>query len=48
MTSEELIAEGRKLERPCLFLRPQGAGPVAAVWHERDRDEIASGVRNGS
>src|ERR1700733_12310494 len=41
MTLEELIAEGRKLERPCLFLRPQGEGPVVAVWHERDRDEIA-------
>jgi hypothetical protein len=42
MTLEELIAEGRKLEKPCLFLRPHGEGPVVAVWHERDRDEIAS------
>jgi hypothetical protein len=42
MTFEELIAEGRKLERPCLLLRPHGEGPVVAVWHERNRDEIAS------
>ena len=42
MTPEQLIAEGRKLQRPCTFLRPQGTGPVAAVWHERDDDEIES------
>jgi hypothetical protein len=42
MTSEQLIEEGRKLQRPCMFLRPQGAGPVAAVWYERDQDEIQS------
>lgn len=42
MTPEQLIAEGRKLQRPCIFLRPQGTGPVAAVWHERDDDEIES------
>lgn len=42
MTSEQLIEEGRKLQRPCLFLRPQGSGPVAAIWHERDDDEIES------
>ena len=40
MTLEQLIAEGRKLQRPCNFLRPEGVGPVAAVWHERDDDEI--------
>ncbi len=40
MTLEQLIAEGRKLERPCSFLRPQRAGAVAAIWHERDVDEI--------
>src|SRR5436190_2078422 len=28
MTSEQLIEEGRKLQRPCVFLRPQGAGRV--------------------
>ena len=42
MTSEQLIVEGRKLERPCVFLRADGPGPVAAVWYERDDDEIQS------
>jgi hypothetical protein len=42
MTSEQLITEGRKIQRPCVFLRPEGTGPVAAVWHERDEDEIES------
>ena len=42
MTSEELIKEGRALERPCAFLRPHGTGPVAAIWHERDDEEIES------
>jgi hypothetical protein len=42
MTSEELIAEGRRLERPCVFLRPTGTGPASAVWYDRDRDEIES------
>jgi hypothetical protein len=42
MTPEQLIAEGRKLQRPCIFLRPQGIGPVAAIWHERNDDEIES------
>jgi hypothetical protein len=39
MTSAQLIEEGRKLQRPCIFLRPQGTGPVAAIWHQRD-DEV--------
>jgi len=42
MTPEQLISEGRKLERPCVFLRPTGKGPVAAVWHEREQEEIES------
>lgn len=42
MTSEQLIEEGRRLQRPCVFLRPQGNGPVAAVWYEIDDDEIES------
>jgi hypothetical protein len=46
MTFEQLVAEGRKLERPCVFLRPTGTGPVAAVWYERDYGEIdSSGYR---
>ena len=42
MTAEQLIEEGRKLQRPRTFLRPQGPGPVAAIWHERDDAEIGS------
>src|ERR1700730_3827588 len=42
MSYEQLISEGRKLERPCVFLRPTGTGPVAAVWYERDEGEIES------
>jgi hypothetical protein len=42
MTSEQLIEEGRRLQRPCSYLRPQGVGPVAAIWHERDEEEIES------
>ena len=46
MTPEQLIAEGRKLQRPGVFLRPQANGPVAAIWHEPDYDEIdATGHR---
>lgn len=40
MTSEQLIEEGRKLQRPCVFLQPQGSGPAAALWHKRDDEEI--------
>jgi hypothetical protein len=40
MTPDILIAEGRRLARPCVFLRPGGSGPVAAIWHARDTDEI--------
>jgi hypothetical protein len=42
MTFEQLLDEGRKLQRPCVFLRPQGSGPIAAIWHERDGDESES------
>ena len=41
MTPPQLIAEGRQLERPTVFLRPHGTSPIAAVWHKRDRKEIA-------
>jgi hypothetical protein len=40
MTSEQLIYEGRILERPCTFLRPQVNGPVAAIWHDPDEEEV--------
>jgi hypothetical protein len=42
MTPEQLIAEGRKLERPSVFLQPAGTGPIAAVWYARDQGEIDS------
>jgi hypothetical protein len=43
MTLDQLIQEGRKLQRPCVFLRPQGSGPIAAIWHDpNDDDEIRS------
>jgi hypothetical protein len=46
MTAELLIEEGRKLQRSCAFLTPERNGEVAAVWHERDEDEIlATGER---
>jgi hypothetical protein len=42
MTSDELIAEGRRLERHCFFLRPEGTGQIAAVWYERERQRVLS------
>jgi len=42
MTFEQLIEEGRRLQRPCFFLRPQANGPVAAIWHGRDAAGIES------
>jgi hypothetical protein len=47
MTPEELIAEGRRLQRPCMFLRPTGSGEVAAVWYEPEtRTGYRAGYRN--
>lgn len=40
MTLEQLVAEGRSLERPCVFLRKEGTGPAAAIWYERNQDEV--------
>ncbi len=40
MTADMLIEEGRRLIRPCRFLRPQRNGLVAAIWHARDEEEI--------
>ena len=46
MTTEDLIAEGRRLQRPCSFLRPTGSGDVAAIWHSTDDSEPdSSGFR---
>lgn len=32
LTFDELLEEARRLEKPCVFLRPVGSGPAAAVW----------------
>lgn len=40
MKPARLIAEGRRLARPCVFLRPGRRGRVAATWHEYDEDEV--------
>src|SRR5581483_1419446 len=46
MTAEQLISEGRKLQRPCFFLRPEGPGEIAAMWYERDEDQIESSAHH--
>ena len=33
MTLEELIGEGRRLQRACVFLKGDGTGDPVAVWH---------------
>ncbi len=45
MTVDQLLIEGRRLQRPCLFLRSQESGPVAAIWHEGDCNSDATGYR---
>lgn len=42
MTGEQLITEGRKLQKPSVFLRPEPVGEVAAIWHELDKEGIQS------
>ena len=37
MTAEDLIAEGRRLSKPCAVLRALGDGPVVAYWYEKNR-----------
>ncbi len=39
ITIEKLIAEGRKLQRSCNFLKPSGNGEVVAMWFEPDPDD---------
>lgn len=36
MTPEQLIAEGRAIQRPCVFLEFSGTGPVAGVWYDQN------------
>ena len=40
MTPEELIAEGRKIERQTILLTPNGAGEEAAIWYGNDHQWI--------
>ena len=39
MTVEELIAEGRRLQRRTILLTPDGSGDPAARWYGHDYDE---------
>jgi hypothetical protein len=39
LTLDDLINEGRALERPCLVLRASGPGKIAAVWHPQADSE---------
>lgn len=39
MTSDELIAEGRRLQRPTVLLTPDGTGEPVAIWYGHDDDE---------
>lgn len=39
MKAEQLIAEGRKLQRDCNFLKPAGKGEPVAMWFESDPDD---------
>jgi len=40
MTLDQLIAEGRALQRDCTILERDGDGPIAAVWYDKNRAEI--------
>jgi hypothetical protein len=40
VTAQELIQEGRKLQRPCFFLYPEPHGEVAAIWHDDNAREV--------
>ena len=42
MTPAELLAEGRRLERPCVLLRAQGPGTAAGFWYSPDEDGISA------
>jgi hypothetical protein len=44
MTIDELIQEGRRLARPCVLLKDDGAGPTAGAWYEQERDAVREEV----
>src|SRR5690349_4666148 len=39
MTIDELIAEGRRLQRRTILLTPDGSGEPAAIWYGHDYSE---------
>lgn len=39
MTAEQLIAEGRAIQRKCNLLKPTGVGEPVAMWFEPDSDD---------
>lgn len=39
MNIETLVAEGRRLQRKCNFLKPTGNGEPVALWFESDPDD---------
>ena len=39
MTAQQLIAEGRTIQRKCNFLKPTGVGEPVAIWFECDSDD---------
>jgi hypothetical protein len=46
MTPEELLAEGRAIQRACVFLTTKPSGSIAGVWYPYSRAEIeAQGER---
>lgn len=44
MTIEQLVQEGRRLARPCVYLKDRGTGPAAGVWYEQERDAVRQEV----
>jgi hypothetical protein len=46
MTADQLINEGRRIQRRTVLLAPDVAGDCAAIWYDhKDREESADGCR---
>lgn len=46
LTLDDLLQEGRALQRSCVALSPTGEGEIAAVWHSREDGGLGpSGLR---
>lgn len=37
MSIDELVEEGRRLARPCIYLKDTGPGPVVGLWYDQER-----------